>query len=436
VSPELASLFLFGGFILLIALGLPLVFALGSVAIIGTYFLWGPQALAMVGLRTFSAANSFVLIAVPLFIFMGCMLERSGIATDLYDMMYKWMGGVRGGLAAGTVLICGIFAAMVGVSGASTVTMGLVALPSMLARGYDRRLSVGCIAAGGALGVLIPPSVLMIVLGLYANVSIGALFLGGIPAGVLLMVLFIAYITVAATLRPELAPALPRGERAAWRERLVALKAVVLPIALIVLVIGSIVSGAATPTEAAGVGAFGAMVCAAVQRRLTVTAVTESARITLRLSCMVIWIVFAASIFTALYTAVGAQAMVRNALTALPGGRWGVIIGMQAIWLLLGCLLDPIGIMIITVPLFFPLARSLGFDPVWFGVLFVVNMEMAYLTPPFGFNLFYMRGVAPPSVSMADIYRGVIPFVAMQALGLALMMVFPGIITALPRAVL
>lgn len=436
MSTELASLLLFGGFIALLALGLPLVFALGSVAIIGTYFLWGPQALAMVGLRTFSAANSFVLIAVPLFIFMGCMLERSGIATDLYDMMYKWMGGIRGGLASGTVLICGVFAAMVGVSGASTVTMGLVALPSMLARGYDPRLSVGCIAAGGALGVLIPPSVLMIVLGLYANVSIGALFLGGIPAGGVLMALFIAYITVASTLSPRLAPALPRAERAGWGEKLAALKAVVLPVALIVLVIGSIVSGAATPTEAAGVGAFGAMICAAIHRRLTVAAVTESARITLRLSCMVIWIVFAASIFTALYTAVGAQAMVRNALTALPGGRWGVVIGMQAIWFLLGCLLDPIGIMIITVPLFFPLARSLGFDPVWFGVLFVVNMEMAYLTPPFGFNLFYMRGVAPPSVTMADIYRGVVPFVAMQAVGLGLMMAFPEIITSLPRAVL
>jgi tripartite ATP-independent transporter DctM subunit len=436
MSTELATVVLFGGFIALIALGLPLVFALGSVAIVGTYFLWGPQALAMVGLRTFSAANSFVLIAVPLFIFMGCMLERSGIATDLYDMMYKWMGGIRGGLASGTVLICGIFAAMVGVSGASTVTMGLVALPSMLARGYDRRLSVGCIAAGGALGVLIPPSVLMIVLGLYANVSIGALFLGGIPAGALLMALFIAYITVASMLSPSLAPALPRGERAGFREKVAALRAVVLPIALIVLVIGSIVSGAATPTEAAGVGAFGAMLCAAIYGRLTAAAVAESARTTLRLSCMVIWIVFAASIFTALYTAVGAQGMVRNALTALPGGRWGVVIGMQAIWFLLGCLLDPIGIMIITVPLFFPIARSLGFDPVWFGVLFVVNMEMAYLTPPFGFNLFYMRGVAPPSVTMGDIYRGVVPFVAMQALGLAIMMVFPEIITALPRAVL
>ncbi|GIX10436.1 TRAP transporter large permease subunit [Elioraea sp.] len=436
MSIELTTVVLFGGFILLLAAGLPLVFALGSTAIIGTYFLWGPQALAMVGLRTFSAANSFVLIAVPLFIFMGCMLERSGIARDLYDMLYRWLGGRRGGLAAGTVIGCGIFAAMVGVSGASTVTMAVVALPSMLERGYDKRLAVGCIAAGGALGVLIPPSVVMIVLGLYANVSIGALFLGGIPAGALLMLLFIAYIAVACRLDPSLGPAVPPDQRAGWAERLASLKAVILPVALIVLVIGSILSGAATPTEAAGVGAAGAMLCAAAYRKLTPTAVAESARLTLRLSCMVIWIVFAASIFTALYTAVGAQGLVREALGALPGGRWGAMIGMQLVWMVMGCFLDPIGIMIITAPLFFPLARSLGFDLVWFGVLFVVNMEMAYLTPPFGFNLFYIRGVAPPSVRMIDIYRGVIPFVGLQLLGLVIMMIFPEIILFLPRAAL
>lgn len=436
MSIELTTAVLFGGFILLLAAGLPLLFALGSTAIIGTYFLWGPQALAMVGLRTFSAANSFVLIAVPLFIFMGCMLERSGIARDLYDMMHKWLGGVRGGLASGTVLVCGIFAAMVGVSGASTVTMAVVALPSMLERNYDKRMALGCIAAGGALGVLIPPSVVMIVLGLYANVSIGALFLGGLPAGALLMTLFIAYITVASMINPRLGPAEPPESRAPLGEKLASLKAVILPIALIVAVVGSILSGAATPTEAAGVGAAGAMLCAAVYGKLTPAAVADSARITLRLSCMVVWIVFAASIFTALYTAVGAQGLVRSALGALPGGRWGTMIGMQLIWMVMGCFLDPIGIMIITAPLFFPLARSLGFDPVWFGVLFVVNMEMAYLTPPFGFNLFYIRGVAPPSVTMVDIYRGVIPFVLLQLLGLVIMMMFPGIILSLPRAAL
>jgi tripartite ATP-independent transporter DctM subunit len=295
---------------------------------------------------------------------------------------------------------------------------------------------VGCIAAGGALGVLIPPSVVMIVLGLYANVSIGALFLGGIPAGALLMALFIAYIILACQLDPSLGPAVPPDQRAGWAEKLASLKAVILPLTLIVLVIGSILSGAATPTEAAGVGAAGAMLCAAVYGKLTPAAVAESARLTLRLSCMVIWIVFAASIFTALYTAVGAQGLVREALGGLPGGRWGAMIGMQLIWMVMGCFLDPIGIMILTAPLFFPLARSLGFDLVWFGVLFVVNMEMAYLTPPFGFNLFYMRGVAPPSVSMLDIYRGVIPFVLLQFLGLVLMMIFPEIVLFLPRSVL
>lgn len=269
MSIELTTAVLFGGFILLLAAGLPLLFALGSTAIIGTYFLWGPQALAMVGLRTFSAANSFVLIAVPLFIFMGCMLERSGIARDLYEMMHKWLGGVRGGLASGTVLVCGIFAAMVGVSGASTVTMAVVALPSMLERNYDKRMALGCIAAGGALGVLIPPSVVMIVLGLYANVSIGALFLGGLPAGALLMALFIAYITIASMLNPALGPAEPPESRASLAEKLASLKAVILPILLIVAVVGSILTGAATPTEAAGVGAAGAMLCAAVYGRLT-----------------------------------------------------------------------------------------------------------------------------------------------------------------------
>jgi tripartite ATP-independent transporter DctM subunit len=436
MSIEAATAVLFGGLVMLLALGLPLLFALGSIAVIGTYLLWGPSALYMVGIRTFSAANSFVLLAVPMFIFMGSMLERSGIARDLYDMMYKWLGGLKGGLASGTVLVCGVFAAMVGISGASTVTMALVALPSMLAHRYDKLLALGCIAGGGALGVLIPPSVLMIVLGLYTNVSIGALFLGGIPAGAIIIALFVLYITILCTLRPELGPSLPAHERASWREKIRTLRSGVLPILLIGAVMGSIVSGIATPSEAAGVGALGAIGCAAAYRKLTWQAITEAAQATLRLSCMVIWIIFAASIFTALYTAIGAQQLVRDALELLPGGRWGIMIGMQFIWMVMGCFLDPIGIMIITAPLFFPIVTQLGFDPVWFGILFVVNMEMAFLTPPFGFNLFYLRGVAPPDISMTDIYRSVWPFVVLQATALAIIMIFPEAVMWLPRLAL
>ncbi len=433
---ELDTVLLFGLFIVLMAAGLPLVFALGAAAVIGTYFLWGPAALHLAAIRAYSAANSFVLLAIPLFIFMGCMLERSGIARGLYALMHKWLGGVRGGLAVGTLIVCAIFAAMVGVSGAATVTMALVAMPPMLRYGYSKYLTVGTIAAGGALGVLIPPSVLFIVLGLYTNTSVGRLFMGGMPAGLLLVSLFVLHALVICRLKPELGPTVPAEERAGWSERIVALKAVALPLLLVVLVLGSLLGGLATPSEAAGVGALGALGCAWAAGGLDRPSVMDAAERTLRLSAMVMWIVFAASMFTALYTAIGAEGLVRDALSAMPGGRWGIIVGMQLVWLVMGCFLDPLGIMIITAPLFFPIATRLGFDPVWFGVLFVVNMEMAFLTPPFGFNLFYMRSVVPKDISMGDIYIAVLPFIALQATGLAIMMAFPEIILFLPRLVL
>ena len=436
MSIEVITILLFGSFLLLMAAGLPLVFSLGSAAIIGTYFLWGPEALYALGIKTFSTATSFVLLAIPMFIFMGSMLERSGLAGDLYDMMKKWFGGINGGLAVGTILVCTIFAALVGVRGAATVTMGLVALPSMLAATYSKGLSIGCIAGGGALGVLIPPSVLMIVLGLYANVSVGMLFMGGITAGLVIVVLFILYILISCAIWPEMGPALPVAERATWPEKISALKAVILPIMLVMLVLGTIVGGIATPSEAAGIGAAGSILCALAYGKLTWTALKESSLITLRLTCMVMWIVFAASMFTALYAAVGADQLVRDALSYIPGGKWGTIIGMQLIWIIMGCFLDPIGIMLLTVPLFFPIVVKLGFDPVWFGVLFVVNMEMAFLTPPFGFNLFYMRSVAPKGITMLDIYKAVIPFIMLQFLALLLMIVFPELITWLPYKML
>lgn len=433
MSIELLTILVFGLFFIFLFMGLPVVFSLGGTAVIATYFLWGPQALHMIANRTFTNANSFVLLAIPMFIFMGCMLEKSGIAQDLYSMMFKWMGPVRGGLAVGTVAICAIFAAMVGITGAATVSMGLVALPSMLKHHYDKRIAIGCISAGGALGVLIPPSVLMIILGLYTNTSIGALYAGGILPGFMLAIFFIVYIVIACLFRPEWGPALPRGERAPWKEKLVALRAVLLPIALILGVLGSIFMGAATPSEAAALGAVGSIICAAVYRSLNWTTLRDALQITLRLSCMVMWIIFGASVFTALYTAIGAHDLTRQILSYIPGGRWGMVIGMQMIWMIMGCFLDPNGIIMITAPIFFPIIHSLGFDPVWFGVLFVINMEMGYLTPPFGFNLFYMQAVVPKGIVMADIYRSVIPFVLLQFLGLVLCMVFPDFILYLPK---
>lgn len=433
MSIEMATLTLFGLFILLMVMGQPLMLALGASAVVGIYFLWGPDALHLTAIRAYSAANNFVLMAIPPFIFMGCMLERAGIAQGLYDLMHKWLGGLPGGLGIGTILVCTIFAAMVGVSGAATITMALVALPSMLKYNYDKRLSVGVIAAGGALGVLVPPSVLFIVLALYTNTSVGKLFMGGLAAGLVLVVLFIGYTFIISYLRPDIGPAVPKLERASWPERIRALKAVGLPILLIAVVLGSLLLGVATPSEAAAVGGAGAMLCALLQGTLSRKNVMDASLTTLRLSAMVMWIVFAANIFTALYTAIGAENLVRDTLSIMPGGAWGIIISMQIIWLVMGCMLDPLGIMILTAPLFFPIVTSMGFDPIWFGVLFVVNMEMAFLTPPFGFNLFYIRSVAPPDVSMLDIYRSVLPFVMLQALGLTLMMIFPQLILWIPN---
>jgi len=433
MSIEYLTILVFGFFLLVLAMGLPVVFGLGGVAVIATYFLWGPQALHMFANRTFTGANSFVLLAIPMFIFMGCMLERSGMARDLYSMMHKWMGPVRGGLAIGTVIICAIFAAMVGISGAATVSMGLVALPSMLKHNYSKQIAIGCISAGGALGVLIPPSVLMIILGLYTNTSIGGLYAGGILPGILLSALFCVYIFFACLFNKDLGPALPPEDRASWREKLVALKAVILPIVLIFGILGSIFMGVATPSEAAALGAVGSIICSVIYRQFNIQALRDALRTTLRLSCMVMWIIFGASVFTALYTAIGAQDLARQLLSHLPGGPWGMIIGMQIIWVIMGCFLDPTGIIMITAPIFFPIIQSMGFNSVWFGVLFVINMEMGFITPPFGFNLFYMQAIAPKEVVMTDIYRSIIPFLALQMVGLALCMIFPEIILYLPK---
>jgi len=346
--------------------------------------------------------------------------------------MYHWLGQLRGGLAAGTVLICTLFAAMVGISGASTVSMGLLALPAMLNRGYQKQLALGCICAGGALGILIPPSVVMIILGLFGQLSVGQLFLGGVLPGLLLSALYVIYILIRSYFQKEIAPAVPRDEMIPWRARLGLLPKLVFPIALIFVVMGSIFFGMATPTEASAIGATGAVVCALIKKRLTWKNFTESLFTTMRLSSMVLWIIIAAAAFTALYAITGAQEFIASILLSAPGGRWGAVIIMQVVFFVLGCFLDTTGILMLTTPIFFPVIRELGFDPLWFGVVFVVNMEMAFLTPPFGLNLFFLKGVAPPEVTMADIYRSIGPFVALQALGLVLVMVFPWLATWLP----
>jgi len=377
--------------------------------------------------------NSFILVAVPMFILMANMLERAGIAEDLYSAMHRWMGPLRGGLAMGTVGICTIFAAMSGVSAAGTVTMGLIALPAMLRRGYQKSIALGSILGGGALGVLIPPSVVMLVYGLYANESVGRLFAGGVFPGLVLSGLFILYIGIRCYFQPHLGPALPPEERPALREKLVSLKAVILPLLLILMVLGSIFAGLATPSEAAAVGAVGAIICAAIYRRLTWQNLREALNRTFRATGMVLWILFGAAAFTSVYQAIGAVQLVEEMVSSLPIGPMAILAVMMVSYLILGCFMEPLTIIMLTIPLYLPIIKALGFDPVWFGVVFTVNMEMSYLTPPVGFNLFYLKGIAPPEVSIGDIYRSVGPFVILQATGLALVVIFPQLALWLPN---
>jgi tripartite ATP-independent transporter DctM subunit len=427
------TIILFIGLIVTLLTGLPLAFVMGGAAVGFSYFLWGPQALMTISSTALGVMQNFILISIPLFIFMGIILEHSGLAKSLYIMMYKWFGSVRGGLAIGTVIICMIFAAMCGISGAATVSMGLIALPSMLERKYNKDIAIGCISAGGALGILIPPSVPMIVYGVFSGESIGALFASGVLPGILLGCLFIGYIAIRCYAQPAMGPSLPEEERATWAEKFASLWAVILPLALVAAVLGSIFMGVTTPTEAAAIGALGALLCAAVSRSLTWNVFKECCYGTVRLSCMVVWIIIGAAAFTSLYTAIGAIDFIKEVVAALPVSRYVILFGMQFILFILGMLMDPGGIIMICTPVFVPIIKGLGFDPVWFGLLFIVNMEMAYLTPPFGFNLFYMKSIVPKGITMGDIIHSIIPFVGLQALCLIICILFPEIALWLPR---
>jgi len=433
MSIELITLLLFGALLLFLVLGLPLSFVLGGVGMVGCYFLWGSKGLFVVTAQAYGAMGKFTLLAIPLFILMAMVLERAGVADDLYTMMHRWMGPLRGGLAIGTVLICAIFAAMSGISATATVSMGLIALPAMLKRKYDKIMAMGCISGGGALGILIPPSVPMILYATLTGESIGGLFAGGVFPGLLLTVIFSLYIGIRCFFQPWMGPALPKEERATWKEKFISLKAVALPFVIIIMVLGSIYAGVCTATEAAALGCLGAVISAGVYRKLTWTLLKESCHRTASLTAMIIWILIGAYCFTSVYTGTGAHELMEHLLLSIPGGRYAILITIQTVFFILGCILDPAGIIMICTPVFVPVIKSLGFDPLWFGVLFIMNMEMGYLTPPFGFNLFYMKAIAPAGVTMVDIYRSVVPFVILQGIGLAIVIIFPEIALWFPR---
>ncbi len=431
----LPIIILFGGLFFFLILGLPMAFTLGGVAIIAAFLYMGPQSLSFVATNTFGVMRKLILIAMPLFVFMACVLERSGIADDLFAAMHQWLGPLRGGLAIGTVVISTIIAAMSGISTTGVVTMGLIALPIMLKRGYNKTIAIGPILAGGALGVLIPPSVGFIIYGMFTKTSIGRLFAGGLIPGLILSFLYMSYIGIRCYFKPELGPALPPEERVSLKQKFVLSRGLILPILLILAVLGSIFAGIVSPTESAAVGAGGAIVCAAIHRKLNWQLIKDAAYRTFMVSGMVMWIFFGAFSFSAVFIATGGTELIKGTILGLDVEPIMILLVMQLSYFILGCLVDEITMLMITIPIYLPIILGLGFDPVWFGVLFYINMQMAYLTPPFGFTLFYMRGVAPPEVSLADIYRSVIPFVGLQWIGLLLVLFFPQLALWLPEIV-
>jgi len=426
---------IFGSMALTLGLGVPIGVALGGLSTLFIVLFWSPQALALIVFKSWGLASSFELLAVPLFIVMASLLERSRIADDLYQTLGTLFRAQPGGLAVGTILIGTIFAAMTGISGAATVSMGLLALPAMLKQGYNTRLALGSIAAGGSLGILIPPSVTMIIYGMVAPVSIGQLFVGGVVPGFVLAGLFIAYITIRARSNPRIAPGTEVTMRLTRAHHMAVLKTLIMPAGLVLVVLGSILTGLASITEAAALGAIGALLATLMRRGWVPRLVHEATLQALKLSMLIFWIVIGAAAFAALYTAMGAGSLIREAVLALGVNRHVILIGMMGLLLLLGMIMETTGIIMITVPVMTPIGLALGFDPIWFGVLFIIAMEIGFLTPPFGFNLFYLKGVVPPTITTGEIYLSVIPFVALMLLGLAACIAFPILITGLPNVI-
>ena len=427
---------MFAAVFLVIFIGYPVAFALGGTALIFAaigvqlgFFDW--HLFYAMPERIFGIMGNYVLLAIPFFIYMGIVLERARLAEDLLTTIGKLFGAMRGGLAFGVVFVGTLLAAATGVVGASVVSMGSISLPVMLKYGYDKRLSSGIILASGTLGQIIPPSIVLVVLADQMGISVGALFLGALIPGLLLASMYALYAAGVAIVRPELAPALPAEIRDISGAELARQVVLVLmpPLVLILLVLGSIFAGVATPTEAGAVGAVGAMLLAAIRRRLSVAVVREAAVETAKLTTMVVFLLIGSTMFALVFRGLFGDIWIENLLTNLPGGAIGLLIVANLVVFVLGFFLDFFEIAFIIVPLLAPAAQLLGIDLVWFGVMIGMNLQTSFLTPPFGFALFYLRGIAPPEIRTTDLYRSVIPFIIIQLIGLLAIILFPVLVT-------
>ena len=421
---------MFLSLMLMLMLGYPVAFTLGAIALLfGGVFL-GFDFFHLLPLRIWGVMTNFTLLAVPLFIFMGIVLDKSGLAEDLLETMGLLFGRMRGGLAVSVVVVGALLAATTGVVGATVVTMGIIALPTMLRRNYSRQLSTGTIAAAGTLGQIIPPSIVLILLGDVMGVPVGRLFIGAVVPGMLLVALFLVYISVHAWLRPEVAPAI----EAETDEHIVRKVFLTLlpPLVLVVGVLGSIFFGIASPTESAAVGALGALLLAALHGQLSLDRLNEAMRLTTRLTSMVFLILIGATAFGLVFRGMGGDHLVLDVMTNLPGGTLGFLVASMLLIFLLGFFLDFLQICFIVVPILAPIAAGMGVDLLWLAVLIAINLQTSFLTPPFGFSLFYLKAVAPKEIRIQDIYQGIIPFISIQIGAIILLCLFPILVTWLP----
>jgi tripartite ATP-independent transporter DctM subunit len=425
-----AIIAMFATLMIMLLLGYPVAFTLGAVALLfGSIFL-DMDFFNLLPLQIWGTMTNFTLLAVPLFIYMGVTLDKSGLAEDLLETMGLLFGKMRGGLAVSVVMVGALLAATTGIVGATVVTMGIIALPTMLKRQYSPALAAGTIAASGTLGQIIPPSIILILLGDVMGVPVGRLFVGAVIPGTILVTLFLLYILCVAWIKPAIAPALENDQSENLFRKVIF--TLLPPLLLVLSVLGSIFAGIASPTESAAVGALGAMILSAAHKQLTIAKLKAAMQLTVRLTSMVFMIFIGAIAFGLVFRGMGGDTLVREVMTNIPGGVWGFIFVSMFLIFILGFFLDFLQICFIVVPIIAPIAQLLGIDLLWLAVLIALNLQTSFLTPPFGFSLFYLKAVAPPEIRIQDIYRGIIPFVIIQILTLILLILFPKLVTWLP----
>ena len=435
MSHELITLLMFSTMMVLLLTGQRVYGAIGFVGTAAALLLWGDGASEMPFNASFTVLNWYPLLTVPVFIYMGYVLSESGIADDLYRMFHVWMGGLRGGLAIGTVGLMVLISTMNGLSVAGMAIGASVALPEMLKRRYDKVMVTGVIQAGSTLGILIPPSVVLVLYAMIARQPVLQLWLAGVFPGLMMAAIFVVYIVVRCRLQPHLGPVLPVEERnVGLDERLRVLRAGLLPIAIFGSMMGLFLTGVTSLVESSAVGAAAATIAALLKRRLTREVMERTLRNTLGITCMFMWIILAALCFSSVYDGLGAVKAIESLfLGHWELDRWTILIMMMLSFIIMGMFLDDTAMLVIVAPLYIPLVRTLGFDAIWFGILYTITCQIAYITPPFGYNLFLMRAMAPSEVTLMDIYRSIVPFVFLMIFSLAIIMVFPQIALWLPN---